>query len=114
MSEQLALLEQPPALPKLTGRQAFTLQLVTDADPDGLHADEAGAAWCAQRGKHSIDDRCRFDGSNGRQVLEALKAKGLVRYRRGTQQLAGAWLLVGVAAERPTRVPYKNTFPEGY
>jgi hypothetical protein len=111
--EQLALLEQPPAAPKLTDRQAFVLELVTQAGADGVHADEVGAALDARRGKHPRDVRCQWCGRNGQQMLESLKKKGLVRYRRGNRDRPGFWQLPGAAEPRRSSVPY-NDFPEGY
>jgi hypothetical protein len=99
--EQLALIEQPAteiAEPKLTDRQQFALRIVKDAGPDGVTSDEVGAAWCAQNGKHTVDTRCQWDGSNGRQVLKALEKRGLVKYRRRTATREGGWVAIGAQA----------------
>lgn len=101
MSEQLALLEPPE--PKLTDRQQFALELVKGAGVDGIHADEVGAAWCARRDKHPASSRCRWCGSNGKDVLEELKRKDLVRYVRGRGPVVGFWRVVGAAEPRPAR-----------
>lgn len=112
MSEQLALIElaPEPAAPKLTDRQELVLDAVNRAGPvDGLHADEAGALLCAHRGKHKVEDRCRWCGANGKDVLNALKTKGLVRYRRarssrvGFAGQPGAWFAVADATEDPAK-----------
>ncbi len=66
---QRGLFTQPAADGQLTDRQQFTLQLVTAAGHQGIHADQAGAAWCAHRGKHHIDERCQWCGISGREVL---------------------------------------------
>lgn len=112
MTEQLTLIDAPPA-PKLTDRQQFALQFVTANRTDGVTADEVGAAWCEQKGKHSADDRCQFDGQSGTEVLKALRTKGLVKYRRRTRLLEGAWLAVGASEPRTVEVPY-DVFPEGF
>lgn len=80
MSEQLPLIEMP-ALPRLTGRQELALAALEHARDDGLTADEVGAILHASRSVHGTDERCVWCGSSGREVLLALKAKGLVRYR---------------------------------
>lgn len=110
MSEQLALIETPP---KLTDRQRFALELVQRAGASGIHAEEVGAAWCAEKGKHPAEARCQWCGSNGQAVLEELKRKDLVRYVRGRNGLPGFWRVVTAAEPRATRVPY-NTFPAGF
>lgn len=98
MTEQLALI---PAGPKLGERQQFVLALVEQAGPDGVSADEAGAAWCAERGKHPVEERCEFDGKGGNETLRSLRAKGLVRYRKRTPDREGGWVVAGAAgAER--------------
>lgn len=117
--EQLSLVELPAEPAKRTERQDFILDAVKSAGIDGLLSDEAGALLCERRGRHSRDDRCEWDGQNGKGVLEELKAKDLVYYRRAKRDNPGAWFAVGVAipvAARPTKpgtVPY-NEFPEGY
>jgi hypothetical protein len=110
MTEQLALI---PAPPKLTDRQQFALELLERAGAEGLSADEIGAAWCEQRGRHSALTRCTYCGRNGQGLANELKAKGLARYRRKKGDLDGAWLhhQAPTAPPRPTSgVPY-NEFP---
>lgn len=108
MSEQLALIEAPP---KLTDRQQFALELVQRAGTDGVHAEEIGAAWHAHHGKHDADARCMYDGSNGKQVLNELKRKGLVRYRRGNASRPGFWLAVGARDVRPVPPGMSDEIP---
>lgn len=119
MTEQLALIETPapPAKP-LTDRQQFALELVERRGVDGIHADEVGAALCERNGRHSADDRCRFDGSSGNEVLKALRGRDLVRYRRGSNGKPGYWQATTANAQQPAPtkpgvVPY-NEFPEGF
>lgn len=76
--EQLALIETGP---RLTDRQRYALDELERADVDGLQTDELGALLHARNGKHSAEDRCVWCGKDGRGVLEALRAKELVRYR---------------------------------
>lgn len=97
MSTQLALLEIPVA-PKLTGRQQAVLDAVRRAHPDSLESSEAGAILHELkegRWRHSRDDRCRWCSQDGKAVLQALKLKGLVTYKRGA-----GWLL-GVSPDNP-------------
>ena len=101
MSEQLALIAQPPAPPKLTPRQQRALELVTQAGADGIHADELGAALHAEYRKHTVEARCMWCGQTGQSILKALKAKGLVRYRRGNAQRAGYWQAVDAQEATP-------------
>jgi hypothetical protein len=113
VTEQLALI---PAGPKLGDRQHFVLELVERAGTDGVSADEAGAAWCAERGKHPVEERCEFDGKTGNDVLRSLRAKGLVRYRKRTPDREGGWVAVDASEPPPApsgSVPY-NEFPEGF
>lgn len=70
-----------PAGRALTPRQQHALETIAKLQP--VASDELGAHLCSWAGKHTIDHRCPWDGPNGRQVGDALKAKGLVRYRRG-------------------------------
>lgn len=89
--QQLALVDLDPVV-KLTDRQQATLDALTAAGPDGLDADQAGALLCERKGIHHRDARCQFCGLNGKGVLEALKSKGLARYRRRTTRAPGVWL----------------------
>lgn len=97
MTDQLALLEIPVAL-KLTVRQQAVLDAVTRAHPDSLESSEAGAVLHEMREgrwRHSRDDRCRWCAQEGKSVLEALRTKGLVSYRRRKGLEDGGWVLAG-------------------
>lgn len=103
MNDQLALIEAP-AQAKLTLRQSMTLDLVRAAHPDGIEASEAGAHLHSMkegRWAHSADERCLYCGSEGKSVLEALKAKGLVRFRRAKGQEPARWLLARGTEPKP-------------
>lgn len=67
----------------LTPRQETVYDLVLATD-GGISADEAGALAheTRERRPHSRDERCEWCGQDGRQILEALHRKGLVRRRR--------------------------------
>ena len=99
MPEQLALIEIEAEV-KLTDRQALALDDVRRAGPDGIDADQIGANWCAEKGIHSADNRCAYDGKSGRQVLESLAAKGLVTYRRSNRakSFPGGWVIAGTSS----------------
>lgn len=92
---QEALFDVPAEPKKRTDRQELVLQAVQRAGIDGIDAADAGAILCARRGRHSADDRCQWDGMNGKGVLEELRAKGLVVYRRAKGSLPGAWITAG-------------------
>lgn len=101
--QQLALIDTP-TVPKLTVRQQRVLELVRQAGPDGVHADEIGAALHEEREgrwQHSRDDRCLYCASTGKEVLGALKKKGLVRYRRARSGMPGYWQAVDATDTRP-------------
>lgn len=96
MSEQQALFDSRPQL-KLTPRQAAVLARLQAAGAGGLDADMAGAVAHELRDSewaHSRDERCRFCGSAGLEVLRALAAKGLARYQRRQGSRPGMWLAV--------------------
>lgn len=127
--EQLALLPEPePGPPQLTDRQAAVLDLVERATHEGITADEAGALLHSLkegRWAHTTDDRCEFCGRDGKAVLEALRTKGLVTYRRARGNRPGGWTTVGqhVPASEPAPVPPDhdgagpvpfNAFPKGF
>lgn len=111
---QLALLPAPG--PRLTARQAHVLELLHTAGHDGLDADQAGAHLCALKGIHTADTRCQWDARGGRQVLEALAAKGLARYRRANRarSLPGAWLATNLTADTEAARDDFGEFPEGF
>jgi hypothetical protein len=79
MTGQLALIEKPP---RLTAKQAFALELVTAAGPDGVTAEEVGAAWHAHKGKHPADRYCDWCFDAGRSVLRSKAVAPLVIRRR--------------------------------
>lgn len=116
--EQTSLLGEPEPIPirtpragepkPLTERQQFTLDLVTAAGRQGLNSDDVGAAWCAHRGKHDTDERCQWCGVAGREVLRALRRRGLVRSRR-----TGEWYATNLPPETAID-PDVDPFPEGY
>lgn len=100
--EQLALLE--PAPPKLTERQEVVHEALQRAAQDGLDADQAGAiahTLKQDRWAHHEHERCQFCGRDGKQILEALKAKGLATYRRANRarSIPGAWLATDLHAD---------------
>jgi hypothetical protein len=88
----------PPADGNLTERQSFALDKLRAQLPDGLTADELGALLCERRGKHDAGIRCTWCASAGREVLSALRDRGLVRRRRG-----GLWLSLAQGAEKPPK-----------
>lgn len=99
MAEQLQLIETRPS-PKLTGRQQAVLDALTQAAHDGITTDEAGAtAHALKEGRwaHGPDDRCLYCSRDGRQILEALRTKGLARYRSRLK----VWQLADLPAEKP-------------
>jgi hypothetical protein len=108
---QLALLGLPDPVRKLTDRQQHVLDALTRAGQDGLDADQAGALLCERKGIHGREQRCQFDGRNGKQVLEALKAKGLARYRRRRGDTPGAWL---AATLNPQTEPETSGLQDGW
>lgn len=130
MSDQLALVdvpvvEKPKPAPKvrpLSDRQEAVLVAVAHAGHDGLSTDECGAiAHGLKEGRwaHGPDDRCLYCGRDGRAILLALHARGLVRYRAGKLKV---WQLAELPRAEPEpaeshdgtgAVPY-NTFPQGF
>lgn len=87
--EQLALLDRPA--PRRAGQ-------------DGLDTDHAGAlahTLKLDRWAHDEHERCQFCGRDGKQILEALKAKGLATYRRANRarSIPGAWLATNQAPD---------------
>lgn len=99
MNGQLELVEAAP--PKLTDRQATILDALQHAGQDGLDTDQAGAHWHAAKGIHRADTRCRYCAQDGKGILEALRAKGLARYRRANRSRSqpGVWLATNVTED---------------
>lgn len=102
---QLALVDVQPEPPKLTDRQQQIFDAVVRAGVDGLLAEEAGAIDCERRGRHTRDERCMWDGANGKELLEALKAKELVRYRRAKGGNPGAWFTTAALEDDGSHPP---------
>lgn len=92
MIEQLALLAIPVEPTTLPTNQRLLHEAIQRAGGEGAHTDELGALLCEHRYQHSRDDRCLYCSSNAKPVLNALQAKGLVRYRRAKNGNPGAWL----------------------
>lgn len=65
----------------LTDKQQRGYDLVRDT-PGGITADELGAIFHADRGKHHPDSRCVFCGNEGESVLESKALGPLVIKRR--------------------------------
>lgn len=104
MSDQLPLLEVEPPAAKLTPQQALVLERLLAAGQDGLHADEVGAiahSVMESRWRHSAEDRCEYCGKRGLEILKALRAKGLVRYRAKLK----SWQATELPPPKPEPVP---------
>lgn len=71
-----------------------------------LRPDEAGALAHAARGSHPEDARCEWCTVDGRDVLNALRRKGLAR-REG-----GVWL--PAAAADAGHDPASSPWPDGF
>lgn len=101
--------------PQLTARQQHALDAITAAGWDGLHTDEIGAHVHAWQGKHPAGERCEWDGSVGREMGNALRAKGLVQQRR-RKQPGGDLVLVWTVAGKLVRpqVERADQWPVGY
>jgi len=81
-------LDLDPSL-SLTPRQSFALNLIRERGP--LSSEELGAHLCSRNLRHSSEQRCEWDVSNGRGVAEALARKGLVRRVRGEGWVVADW-----------------------
>ena len=100
----------------LTRRQQVALELIRDRPP--VTSDELGALLHADRqargGRgHGEDVRCDYCTGEGRSMGEALRAKGLVNYRRTL-----GWVPAGTpagrgSAARPAGASFGD-FPEGF
>lgn len=82
MTDQLALLDEPP---RLTARQQACVDYL--AAHDGVPADEVGALLHERRGKHLAGERCEWCHTEGRSVLRAKAVRGLVTFRKGPERL---------------------------
>lgn len=81
---QLSLLEPqaPIEAPKpLTRAQA----VLAAFNPEGIEASEAGAVAHAHTGRHSVSERCKWCGVDGRTLLKELAKSGLAVENRGRQ-----------------------------
>lgn len=114
MTQPLQLFAVEPTV-KLTDRQTVALDAIAAAGYDGLHTDEIGAHVHAWQGKHSAGERCEWDGSLGRELGTALRAKGLVQQRR-RKQPGGDLVLVWTVAGKlvAPSVERADQWPVGY
>lgn len=70
----------------LTDRQQVALQYITAAGPTGVSSDDLGAhlhGWNRTQGRrgHDPDTRCDYCGHTGKELGQALRARGLVYQR---------------------------------
>jgi len=105
---QLDLLGERDAL-GLSPRQRFALDLLA-AHRDGLDADEVGAAWHAERGKHGADTRCAWCARDGASILRELRHRGLAAQRRALQS---RWVATRTGGEEPRREQAAQAAPSG-
>lgn len=94
MTDQLSIdgkVEDPAV--KLTERQRFALDLISDLGP--IPDDELGAHMHERKGRHSAEVRCTFCGSDGRSIGKELRRKGLVKQRRSE-----GWYVPGRKSQR--------------
>jgi hypothetical protein len=99
-----------PLEPLLTERQAFALAELERLG--GLDDTELGARLHARKGKHADWQRCEWCSTDGRGVLKALRAKGLVRRRKD-----GCWFESGSKRLDTTEAAYDPrtaVWPEGF
>lgn len=108
----------PPGV-RVTARQRLAVEYVAAKQP--VPSDELGAVLHADRlargGRgHSVDERCEWCRSEGREMGAALRRLGLVRERRGA-----GWVLEGAAAPPRAAAPAEDVydpatadFPEGF
>jgi len=75
---QIDIFGEAKPLVRVGRSQEAVLKLLADT-PDGCSADEIGAAIHAARGKHAIDEICRWCGPDSRDVVRALEKKQLIR-----------------------------------
>lgn len=103
----------PPEV-RVSPRQRLALDYLRHHAP--VPSDELGALLHEDRrarglNGHSADERCRFCADEGKQMGGALRAKGLVRYRRGE---GGGWYLADRTAPTPQVEEQEDPFPEGF
>lgn len=99
MTEQLALLDVPPAAPSRQTQTVFALERIRAAGENGLHPDEVGALLHARDGMHGAGDRCQWCGRDGARILRRLDRERLVTRRHGNAAVA-----VDEVAAEPARV----------
>lgn len=108
MKGQRTLVTIDPGELTLTERQQHALDTLTAAGHHGATSDDIGAAWCEHRGKHTREQRCGFDGANGRDVLRTIRKKGapIKQLRDGT----GRWTAINLpdppGTGPGTEIPY--------
>lgn len=101
---------QPPLFDpgvKLTDRQQFVYDYIAGEGADALHVghvlhERRGCRFCRP------DEPCSFAHQDGRNVLNALRKKGLVIRRR-----SGLWQRIGETRAASDTRPVDD-FPEGY
>lgn len=69
-----------PDQPSLSPRQQAAYDYIRAHD--GVPADEIGAHWHEQRGKHAAGSRCEWCDADGRDVVRSKALRPLVTYRR--------------------------------
>jgi hypothetical protein len=107
MTEQLNLLgdQAQPVDDELGPVQKAVMRVIRRTET--LSWDEAGAISHAHRGKHSVDDRCMFCGTDGANVCESLIRRGLVEpAKHGFVRLPTPKL--------PEARPDRDQWPEGF
>ena len=107
MTDQPTLFGEAPAGTRLGRSQQLVLDAVTQAGPDGLTADEAGALVHEQRDHHAYGERCTWCARDGRQVLASLRKRGLVKKRK-----RGGWVHADARPPKPARL--SDDLPEGF
>lgn len=84
MTDQLNLLgdKAQPTDDELGPVQRATIRVLRRQG--NITRDEAGAISHAHRGRHTVDERCQFCGTDGALLLESLVKRGLAEYIRRT------------------------------
>jgi hypothetical protein len=93
VTDQLLLDGRTATEAKLTPRQAFALRVIREHAP--ISSAELGSRLHEYAGKHSHDQICRWDQSNGVEVARALAVKCLVKRKRE------GWVPEGFKPELP-------------
>lgn len=92
---------------RVAPRQETVLQLLAEHPEDGCSLDEIGAAIHAARGKHTVDEVCKWCGPDGRDIMRALERKGTVE----KSSVVGKYVL---KVDRAAGGAAFGEFPEGY